>query len=123
MKCPKCHSEMETVKVEGGEVDRCVSCKGLWFDILEDEKFISQAKNIDTGDSKIGEATNTIDRINCPKCANAPMIRMVDCSQPHIWFESCPSCFGRFFDAGEFKDLSSHTLLDVIRDIFTPERK
>ncbi len=123
MKCPKCHSEMEAVKVKGGEVDRCASCKGLWFDLLEEEKFISQAKSIDTGDSTIGEATNTIDRINCPVCKNTPMIRMVDSRQHHIWFESCPSCFGRFYDAGEFRDLSSHTLLDIIRDVFTPERK
>jgi len=114
---------MEVVKLEGGEVDRCVSCKGLWFDILEDEKFLSQAKNLDIGDSKIGAANNSIDRLNCPVCTNTPMIRMVDSRQHHIWFESCPSCFGRFFDASEFKDLSSHTLLDVVRDIFTPERK
>jgi len=123
MKCPKCHSEMEVVKMESGEVDRCISCKGLWFDILESEKFISQAKILDTGDAKVGVASNTIDRINCPACANMPMIRMVDSRQHHIWFESCPSCGGRFFDAGEFKDLSSHTLLDVVRDMFTPERK
>ena len=123
MKCPKCHSEMEVVKMEGGEVERCISCKGLWFDSLESEKFISQAKTLDAGDSKVGEASNTIDRINCPSCANMPMIRMVDYHQHHIWFESCPMCGGRFFDAGEFKDLSSHTLLDVVRDVFTPERK
>ena len=123
MKCPKCHSEMEVVKMEGGEVERCISCKGLWFDLLKSEKFISQAKTLDTGDSKVGEASNTIDHINCPSCTNSPMIRMVNSRQHHIWFESCPICGGRFFDAGEFKDLSSHTLLDVVRDIYTPERK
>ncbi len=123
MKCPKCHSEFEKVPVDGGEVDRCLTCKGLWFDILESEKFIAQAKTFDTGDSGIGAKYNSNDRINCPVCPSTPMIRMVDASQPHIWFESCPSCFGRFFDAGEFRDLASHNLADVIRDFFAKERK
>lgn len=123
MKCPKCRSVMEQVTVEAAEVNRCVSCKGLWFDMLEDEQLISKAKAIDTGDKKAGAKSNSIDRINCPVCPNTPMVRMVDNRQPHIWFESCPSCYGRFFDAGEFRDLAKHSLSDVIRDLFTSERK
>jgi len=114
---------MEEVTVEETEVSRCVSCKGLWFDLLEDEKLISKAKAIDTGDKKTGMKSNSNDRINCPVCKNTPMIRMVDNRQPHIWFESCPSCYGRFFDAGEFRDLSKHSFSDVFRDLFTTERK
>ena len=123
MKCPKCHSAMEPVTIEGTDVDRCVSCKGLWFNMLEDEKLLSNAQEIDIGDRKTGAKNNPIDHINCPVCANTPMVRMVDNRQPHIWFESCPSCYGRYFDAGEFRDLAKHSLADVIRDLFTKERK
>ena len=123
MKCPKCRSEMEPVTVEGTEVDRCISCKGLWFNMLDDEKLLASAKAIDTGDSKAGARNNRIDRIACPVCPNTPMVRMVDNRHPHIWFESCPSCFGRFFDAGEFRDLAKHSLSGVIKDLFAGERK
>ena len=38
MNCPKCESEkhpMEVIKQGGVEVDRCYSCKGIWFDEFE----------------------------------------------------------------------------------------
>jgi Zn-finger nucleic acid-binding protein len=123
MQCPKCHSPMEDVILDGTEVDRCISCKGLWFGMLKDEKLLSTATTIDTGDRKVGAQYNAIDRIDCPVCPNTPMRRMVDNRQSHIWFESCPSCYGRFFDAGEFRDLAKHSLSDLIRDLFKGERK
>jgi Zn-finger nucleic acid-binding protein len=105
------------------EVDRCVSCKGLWFEMLADQNMLWKATAIDTGDEKVGAKYNAVDRIDCPVCPNTRMLRMVDNRQPHVWFESCPSCYGRFFDAGEFRDLAEHSLSDVIRDLFTKERK
>ena len=51
------------------------------------------------------------------------MIRMVDPVQRHIWFEACTACNGVFLDAGEFRDLKGHTLLDRLKDLFTPERR
>ena len=35
MTCPKCNGTMQTTKYQGIEVDRCASCGGLWFDLLE----------------------------------------------------------------------------------------
>lgn len=102
MKCPKCEAAMEAVTIEGIEVNRCVSCQGLWFDMLEDEALRPIAAAVDTGKSATGAKYNPIDRINCPLCANTQPLRMVDPQQSHIWFESFPSCYGRFFDAGEF---------------------
>ena len=51
------------------------------------------------------------------------MIRMVDLEQPHIWFEHCTVCGGSFFDAGEFKDLAHHTVVDSFKDLNTRARK
>jgi len=50
------------------------------------------------------------------------MIRMVDHQQPHMLFESCPVCYGVFYDAGEFRDYKSHTVVDLFRDLFKKER-
>jgi len=124
MNCPKCDCAMETVKYQGIEVDRCVNCQGIWFDMLEAEhlKKIEGSESIDIGDPQVGKGFNEIDRVECPKCCG-PMLRMVDRTQPHIRYESCPVCYGVFFDAGEFADYKEETVLDFFRDLMAGERK
>jgi len=124
MQCPKCLSDMEVVTFKTIEVERCTSCKGLWFDMLEHEdlKKLSGSEVIDTGDPEIGKVYNKIDKINCPKCSTE-MIRMADRHQHHIWYESCHQCYGVFFDAGEFIDYKEETILDYFKDLIAPERK
>jgi hypothetical protein len=51
------------------------------------------------------------------------MLRMVDVEQHHIWYESCAVCYGKWFDAGEFKDLQEESIVDFFRDLFTRERQ
>jgi Zn-finger nucleic acid-binding protein len=96
------------------EVDRCSSCGGIWFDMLEEEKIIRAgvAAAIDVGDQTIGAARDA-QRIDCPRC-HTRTIRMVDAEQPHIHFESCKYCYGRFFDAGEFRDLAGAEVAELL---------
>jgi uncharacterized protein len=35
----------------------------------------------------------------------------------------CTICGGSFFDAGEFKDLQQHTIVDFFRDLLVSERR
>ena len=123
MECPKCESEMEVVEYEGISVDRCTMCRGMWFDMLEHEhlKAIEGSESIDIGSDELGEHYNKIDHIKCPAC-KSQLIRMVDRDQPHIWYEACTSCYGVFFDAGEFRDYKERTVLDFFRDLFAKER-
>lgn len=124
MDCPKCTSPM--VKVEFGHalVDRCTNCQGLFFDEFEKEALrrMKNADALDIGDAKTGKWFNKVDHIQCPRCSS-PMIRMVDLEQPHIWFEQCKVCGASFFDAGEFRDLAHHTILDFFKDLLVKERK
>lgn len=124
MDCPKCGHAMEQVVYSDIEVDRCTLCKGLWFDVLEHEELraIPGSESIDTGDPEVGAIFNRDDRISCPRCAG-PMIRMVVPDQPHIWYESCGTCHGAYFDAGEFTDFKKHTLGDLIRRLRGGERR
>ena len=122
MKCPKCQGIMQSVTTEAGTVDRCQDCGGMWFDRLEVKSQGAHSSEIDVGDVERGSRFNSIDRINCPKCANTSLIRMVDNDQPHIWFEACSSCGGRFLDAGEFKDLNERSLFDFVRRFKTSGR-
>lgn len=124
MDCPKCGSKMQAVTYASVEVDRCTNCNGLWFDAQEKEdlKRARGSEVIDVGDPGVGKQYNEVDRIDCPIC-HTQMIRMVDVKQPHIWYESCPVCYGTFFDAGEFTDYKEETLMDYVRAILVPERK
>jgi len=124
MVCPKCRSQMETVVHEGIEVDRCVNCQGIWFDMIEHEKLkeLRGSERIDIGSPEKGKKYNEVDRIECPICRSR-MIRMVDRKQPHVWYESCAICHGAFFDAGEFIDFKDFDILDILWGLWAVERR
>jgi Zn-finger nucleic acid-binding protein len=123
MKCPKCDAEMAAIDHEGITVDRCTACGGLWFDMLELEhlKALEGSESIDRGDRRTGKKLNKKADIDCPVCKTR-LIRMVDRSQPHIWYEACTRCYGVFFDAGEFRDYKEKTVLDFFKDLLAGER-
>jgi len=114
---------MEKVKYQEVEIDRCISCGGMWFDMLElDElKKMKGSEHIDTGSASVGKQYNDVDQIHCPVCDTA-MLRMVDKEQHHIWYEGCATCYGVFLDAGEFRDMKKETLADFVKDLFTRAR-
>ena len=113
MRCPKCGSDFETFTHENVEVDRCNNCGGIWFDAAEKKNLeqIEDAAIIDSGDKRVGKKYNEMRNINCPKC-DVTMYRVADKTQFHIEYESCPACYGTFFDAGEFKDLNELTVVE-----------
>lgn len=43
------------------------------------------------------------------------MIRMLDRRTRTVWYESCPVCFGKFFDAGEFRAIQPRTLKEMFK--------
>jgi Zn-finger nucleic acid-binding protein len=105
---------MTTVPFAGIEVDRCGSCGGLWFDLLEHEDLRAKpgAETLDTGDPEVGARFDQVGLVRCPIDLQ-PMVRMVDRSQPSLWFESCPICYGVFFDAGEFTEFREENLQNL----------
>lgn len=113
MNCPKCSGDLETVSYKEIEFERCDLCQGLWFDLLEKEDLlkIEGSESIDIGDDQVGKQYQDIRSIDCPKC-HQRMVPMIDKDQFHIKYESCQSCYGTFFDAGEFTDLKERTILD-----------
>lgn len=123
MQCPKCAATMEMVSYEGIEIDRCTSCQGIWFDMLEHEdlKNISGSEAIDVGPPDLGREQNSKHRISCPVCKE-PLIRMVVGAQPHISYEACTVCYGVYFDAGEFTDFREETFAESWRSIFGKPR-
>ena len=119
MKCPKCSHDMEKVRFEKIEIDRCRKCKGIWFDMLEHEdlKKISGSESIDTGSAELGKKHDKQGGIRCPAC-DQPLINMVVSAQPHISYEACTICYGVYFDAGEFTDFREETFAESWKSIF-----
>jgi PAT family beta-lactamase induction signal transducer AmpG len=124
MRCPKCRSDMDLVEYEGVEIDRCQTCHGIWFDAGEMELLSNPvaASAIDDGSASIGHKYNAIEDYCCPRCGGT-MDRRADEQQTHIWYETCSECDGSFFDAGEFRDLSQHTVSDYFKRLVTPKRR
>jgi uncharacterized protein len=94
MRCPKCDGDMERVIFHEIEIDRCSLCRGLWFDMLEKEDLVAI------------EGSETID------IGNPSSGKRYDKDQHHIHYESCPTCYGTFFDAGEFRDLKEFNVVE-----------
>lgn len=111
---------MKKVSYASIEVDRCQTCGGIWFDLLEKEdlKKIKGSEKIDTGNPSSGKKMNEMKHIDCPVCKTR-MGTMSDLNQPHIQFESCDTCHGAFLDAGEYKDLKEETLKEFVKDMLS----
>ncbi len=113
MECPKCHAPMHPLPDLEEPVHRCEGCAGMWFEIMAHEQLRDEAERIDLhppkppAEDEFFDPTAPAPRVLlCPACDHYPLIHMVDPHQPHIRFESCKFCYGRFYDAGEFRDFA-----------------
>ena len=115
MECPKCQNTMKPNQYKGVEYEQCAECGGLWFDLLEHEDLrrAPGSESLDSGDPATGRRYDQVGLIRCP-VDGEPMVRMVEKGQPALWVESCPLCYGTFFDAGEFREFSEEGLLDMV---------
>jgi len=104
--CPKCRDRLETVTYANIEVDRCINCKGIWFDVFEMQelKKLEGAESIDIGSSETGSRYDAMGAVACPKCG-AQLVKTLDPQQSQICYEKCPECYGVWLDAGEFTGL------------------
>lgn len=110
---------MEQIRISGIEIDRCSRCKGIWFDKQEQTRIqhVRGSYKADIGHQAIGEHYNTIRDINCPRC-DVPMEgEEMKRGRLPIEVETCPSCQGAYFDAGEFRDFAEPTMLEFIADL------
>ncbi|HIG43212.1 MAG: zf-TFIIB domain-containing protein [bacterium] len=99
MQCPKCDGPFDAVRIKNVECLRCSTCFGLWLDQTDKQELMSAMRKID-----------------CPRCHDA-MIQMVDKDQFHIQYEACTTCYGIFFDAGEFRDLKDYTIAERLQKL------
>ena len=86
MECPACSNSLQQMTVGDVTVDVCKGgCGGIWFDNFELKKFDEPHES--AGQTLLDierDQTMVLDyekRLNCPKCKDAVMMRMI----MHIW--------------------------------------
>lgn len=103
--CPKCNAQMRIQRHPENDAYRCEGCHGLWLPLMAHEQLEDRADEIDT-ERYAGNSAPEPRTLACPQCEHVPLIRMVDAAHPDIHFESCKTCYGRYYDAGEFREVS-----------------
>jgi len=112
---------MKEISFGSVTVDRCVNCRGIWFDRLEADqlKRLKGSEIIDSGDEKGGRSFDTIKEVSCPHC-RITMTAVRDPEKDTLCYEVCPKCRGSFLDAGEFRKFKSEqSLLDCLAGFFS----
>jgi uncharacterized protein len=120
MTCPKCRAAMAPVTFEEITVERCSSCGGLWFDLMEQRHLKDRpgAESIDSAPARPKDPTPApAAKMMCPNC-HAPMTRLKDVDRRDIEYEYCTICNGAFFDGGEFRQYKDTSFLGSLRHLF-----
>ena len=118
LNCPKCSAPMESVVFHDIAVDRCTSCRGLWFDALEKDHLdlLKDSASIDVGVPSAIAASLPM-HMNCPVC-HTRMFEMADQAKPSIHFAACKVCYGLFFDAGKYREHKEAGVMGFCRELF-----
>lgn len=120
MKCPRCpDSLLSPALVETVTIDRCPSCHGMWLDATELEKLVElRPASLLKDDARFTANPSQADRLACPACTGARLIKLSSLDSPGTILDSCTVCFGTWLDAGELDKLVHPGLKARIRSLF-----
>ncbi len=100
MDCPRCGSILKVAKHKGIEVDRCVSCEGMWLDYPELDQLEDTV--LDADEQKGSMITRPGEsELTCPKC-QGPM-QQFRYRYNELWLDVCAAEHGFWLDKGEEK--------------------
>ena len=118
--CPKCKARLETVRVGALSVERYTGCHGIWFDVLEwdDMRQLEGAERLDNSEARVGTAHDEDGDWFCPKCQTTTLTRLAVTDHPDLHIDKCPSCYGAFFDAGEFLEYRELTFPERLKKLW-----
>lgn len=118
--CPHDHAAMEKVPVRGGKgftVDRCPTCRAMWFDAVELQKVLAITGAASEIDSVPSRPRTRHGAHACPRC-RSPLVVMSDAAQAHVAMLGCTVCGGLLLDQGVLLDLGEFTLGERLRAFF-----
>lgn len=126
MNCPKCDGTLGRVTVtarpEYGkgvlqtsgnakniEVDQCLSCNGIWFDVGELDQYLSGKLIILNSPSVKEHKVLSKKKGDCPRCRQ-PMTQKPSSVNPKVTMDVCSSCQGVWLDSSEIDRLEKVSL-------------
>lgn len=114
LKCPACSNRLTPITLIADYslvLDHCEHCGGLWFDYLEveevlhDHSLYSQLKFPKPAQTN---KTSNVERY-CPHCATTKLEKLM---LDGVDVDECPTCRGRWLDAGEILELAKFEQLE-----------
>ena len=100
MDCPRCGSALKAENYKGMDVDRCVSCEGMWLDYPELDQLEDTALDEDElKGSMITRATES--ELTCPRCHGG--MQQFRYRYNELWLDVCEAEHGFWLDKGEEK--------------------
>ena len=116
MNCPRCETSLniETIKEINFsvEVDKCPSCKGIWFDESELQKLENITELTVFEIRRIPSEYRQLDALYCPKCENGGKALMKKATHPKdhkVIIDYCKNCNGIWLDGGELEAIQQES--------------
>jgi Zn-finger nucleic acid-binding protein len=109
MKCPACNSLMIVVEHGKIELDYCLNCSGVWFDV-EELDLLLEAMQLEGTDISLDNILNLLEaesaekKRNCPICGRK-MKKATVGHEPEVIIDACSRGDGLWFDSGEVGQL------------------
>lgn len=105
MQCPKCPGALRPQRVGEVEVDRCERCGGLWLDVGELPRLVTQS-SLPRSPAIPNSPQHNVITAPCPRCGGQGHMTRLHRNEYPLVIDSCPVCYGVWLDAGELGKLS-----------------
>ena len=115
MNCPRCHARLSLEKFRGIEIDRCLSCKGMWLDYDE----LDQLEDTVMDDDDVKGSLmfrSFLGDLSCPTCQSG--MQMFHYRAYDLEVDFCPNSHGFWLDSEEERkvmDLMKRRINDIKR--------
>lgn len=107
MLCPSCHSEMSRFERASVVLDRCETCKAVWFDHHELDVYRHSGAREDLATPDAGP---TEDALVCPRCQTFLEAALLE----GVRVDRCPDCAGLYVDRDDLDRLRGLTGLRIL---------
>jgi len=101
MNCPACASTFQQLPHDRLVIDRCPTCRGLWFDENELKSYLTHSRvgiAVERHPATLGEESP----LRCPRCESPAMKA---CRRGGVDFLKCSDCAGLFLSASSVREL------------------
>jgi serine/threonine protein kinase/Zn-finger nucleic acid-binding protein len=116
-RCGKCGGLFSALFLEGLILDRCATCRGIWFDHAEIERIVGAQKAPQLPAETEAPLPAPLDTLigSCPSCRVG--LRSFRVPGAHASLEVCPLCLGVWFDHGELSLLEELDISAWIKNV------